>query len=1003
MNDWELLQSWAEQRSESAFAELTRRHLNLVLSSALRQVRNPELARDVCQAVFLALARKAGSIRRNVVISGWLFRATCYIAARALRAEGRRQRHESEAATMNHLLADPNPPSESWTEIAPHLDAALASLPSADRDALVLRYLESQPLRVVGERLGITEEAAKKRASRAVEKLRALLGKRGVAVTAVVLGKLLSEIPAEAASTDLAGAITAGAVSGSVPVEIGSLASGGTSDLLVARLKELAPLAAAISLMIIGTVAWLRHDMPESPSSPPLARPAEVVSQNVATAAPVASAVRREPGPAKLILSVKSAGDNSPIQAQIRANIFSLHSETAAEDFTTDPNGIVEIPVAGSATERLTVWVSAAGFVPIAAAWQRHEFVEPEIFHTVRLQRGNRLEGMVRNEMGEPVGGAKVTINGPSNTWGERESVVFHSRLSSVQTDKDGHFQLDQLPIPTDSQSLTCSIQHEDYVRETIVLRKPEALTTQHQIVLKKGFKVRGKVVDVDDQPMSNIEVEENHHRMEAQRETRTDATGLFELGPFAAGKMELLASAKGFDWATVRFEVNEAATNLVLKLVPSENAALSWLQGTDNNPTVRVAGTVVDDETGKPVPHFRVRKKETGRLNNDDFLGEGYDGRFDWPIRMSFEREFSLEVEANGYAPSKSDKRTVQPDMENSFSFEFRLKHSTELAGYVLGPDGQPAVNAFVGLNGLGFGCRFSEGCRAMSNSDAPETTTDANGRFSFRPRTGVESVLVAHEFGTALVLPEQLQKGPVILQRWGAIEGVVLVGGKPASSQEVALTWAEGLVPEGTLVSSIEGTARTDSDGRFRFAKVPSGPVSVCRYFNFNRNRRGSVGMSRYSLVVVPAGGVAEVTIGSQGRMITGRLALNKPLSGHDWRDDLQSLIEAGMTQPVSRAQPHTPEWRKEWRALNRFWATLKQFFLELRPDGAFLISDVPPGNYTLQLTVAQPPGESDTDMIGNPITRRQIGGRSVEVVVPEADPNEPLDLGTITIPLD
>src|SRR5262245_3230754 len=145
MNDWELLQSWAEQRSESAFAEITRRHLNLVYSSALRQDRNPELARDVCQAVFLALARKGCGLQRNVVISGWLFRATCYIAARALRAEARRLRRESEAAIMNHLLADSNPSSDRSNELAPQLDAALAALPNADRNVLVLRYLESQP------------------------------------------------------------------------------------------------------------------------------------------------------------------------------------------------------------------------------------------------------------------------------------------------------------------------------------------------------------------------------------------------------------------------------------------------------------------------------------------------------------------------------------------------------------------------------------------------------------------------------------------------------------------------------------------------------------------------------------------------------------------------------------------------------------------------------------------------------------------------------------------
>jgi DNA-directed RNA polymerase specialized sigma24 family protein len=103
MIDWELLQSWIDNGSEQDFAEIVQRHLNLVYHSALRQLRDPELAKDVSQAVFLALAQKARRLKPGFILSGWLFRTTCYISARAARSEARREHWGTEASLMNPL------------------------------------------------------------------------------------------------------------------------------------------------------------------------------------------------------------------------------------------------------------------------------------------------------------------------------------------------------------------------------------------------------------------------------------------------------------------------------------------------------------------------------------------------------------------------------------------------------------------------------------------------------------------------------------------------------------------------------------------------------------------------------------------------------------------------------------------------------------------------------------------------------------------------------------
>src|SRR6185503_19114949 len=135
MNDWSLLREYVERRSEPAFETLVRRHLDMVYSTALRQVRDTHLAEDVTQAVFILLARKASRLSSGVVVGGWLYRTACLVARRSLRDETRRQYREREAAAMN----DTSSTDELWAKLAPHLDTALAEIAEADRNVVVLR------------------------------------------------------------------------------------------------------------------------------------------------------------------------------------------------------------------------------------------------------------------------------------------------------------------------------------------------------------------------------------------------------------------------------------------------------------------------------------------------------------------------------------------------------------------------------------------------------------------------------------------------------------------------------------------------------------------------------------------------------------------------------------------------------------------------------------------------------------------------------------------------
>jgi RNA polymerase sigma factor (sigma-70 family) len=159
--------------------------------------------------VFIDLARQAGSLPRDVVLSGWLHRHTCYTAAKAVRTEQRRQNREHTAMEMQALDDNSHP---EWEQVAPYLDESLNELNPADRDALVLRFLRQQDLRAVGEALGISEDAARKRVDRALEKLHARLKHRGATLSVAALGAALATQAVTAAPAGLAGSVTATAL-----------------------------------------------------------------------------------------------------------------------------------------------------------------------------------------------------------------------------------------------------------------------------------------------------------------------------------------------------------------------------------------------------------------------------------------------------------------------------------------------------------------------------------------------------------------------------------------------------------------------------------------------------------------------------------------------------------------------------------------------------------------------------------------------------------------------
>lgn len=305
--DADLLTRYMQAGDEAAFTALVRAHERLVIGTAARITGNAELARDVAQQVFATLAQKGWMLTDRTSLAGWLHHAARHVALRLARSETARNRRHEQLT-----LDTPDPPG---SDVWPMLEEALATLPDAEREAVVMHHLQDRSYAEMASALGLTEAAARKRVSRGIQSLGAQLRRRGVRGSALSL---------------LAGATALQVGSSSVAVAATVATAAPLSLTLTTLMAHTAfKLAAVVTLVSAIPIVWqtqansaLREELATLQQQPrPIAPKPVVVRDNTALRAEAAALNQR------LILARQAQEDAQARLVTTQATVKQLGEE----------------------------------------------------------------------------------------------------------------------------------------------------------------------------------------------------------------------------------------------------------------------------------------------------------------------------------------------------------------------------------------------------------------------------------------------------------------------------------------------------------------------------------------------------------------------------------------------------------------------------------------------------------------------------------------------------
>ncbi|HEY2081984.1 MAG TPA: sigma-70 family RNA polymerase sigma factor, partial [Verrucomicrobiae bacterium] len=705
--DNQLLAEYVNQGSERAFRELVQRHINMVHSAALREADgNAALAEDITQEVFTKLARRADKLSSHPALAGWLYTCVRQMTANIRRSEHRRQRREQETFLMNELLG-PNQNDELWQQVRPVLDDVMHELDHEDRTAVVLRFFEGLSLKEVGVALGLTENAARMRVERSLEKLHTRLSRRGINSTAATLAAVLVAGTIFSASSTFASTVAAGAMASAAS----SHAAAFSAAKFLSALKMKTLVIGSAMVLVSAIILW-KHFQPDSKSADP-----KISTQSAAPAAASSTANNAIPNDSvvadakptntvaasQMALQLVDAETAEPLPAA-KLYLFYMLNDGGGKvvHSVTDANGRLGVDLPRAPYRALNMFVTADGHVPMVTTFGLRRAMPSE--YTMKIERGVSIGGIVVDGAGQPVPNAKVGFDGPGNDSSLAENIQFGPD-TTVTTDANGQWSCDMIPKEYDQISVRA--KDEEHAETNITVHPAAADANKLVITLPPGFSVKGIVADSSGNPIAGAKVRQVKLNEEGERSTTSDTSGTFEFKAMAAGELMLAVQADGFAPGVQTLEVSSNVDALKFQLGPGQ----------------LLRGFIVDEQ-GNPVTNAFV---ETTRRGIDKIrwsANADTNGRFEWnsaptePLLYSvlaegFNRAYAQTLHADGSEqvikltreqPGKDniqitgtvvDAETGQPlDAFKTLVGELDPQHAYPYDFYTTGKDGQFALS---------------------------------------------------------------------------------------------------------------------------------------------------------------------------------------------------------------------------------------------------------------------------------------------------------------------
>ncbi len=669
---------------------------------------------------------------------------------------------------------------------------------------------------------------------------------------------------------------------------------------------------------------------------------------------------------------------------------------------TTDDAGRWSIPYVPTDFKELRLKMTHDDFAVTQEVVPLSETLQSPIRMT--LDRGWDLTGIVRDVKGRPILNATL-----------REVHNYSGRERNLHPDPDGSFVFKGL-ADRDTQIL---IQAEGYV--PLIKRIRPAVDPHHlDIVMRTGRPVTGTVVDESGNPIPEARVRliwKSQFFEEELWSDTTDGLGKFHWDAAPKESVILWVAAQGF----------YRRRNVELPVDQSEHRIVLQKEEQRPDPKLTVQGRVQDASTGLPVPEFKVLLGEVREGDSfPDYSDVGTVGtkgsfKFSVPPPLLFEN-YTLQIQAPGYLPIASEPRTVKGD---AHTLDFSLKRGTGPKGTVLLPNGVPASGAEVLMVGFKGSVYMNQPRQVRKEFSEPlYRIADAEGNFEFPAKLDIHSFVAVHPDGYASVSAQAFHHTPVIsLREYSQVMGTLYVHGKPAAGETVSIRnmnypyYTDGR-SFGNLSLWLE--TKTDTDGQFTFESVPSGERLVAHKLGFRDGKLGPIPFTSSQYINLNPGETAHVQLGGTGRSIVGSVELPEGFQGTvDWQDGVQKLVNTESTDPPfleqpartdylvaedfhaalqDRSQRHRTFWSsEEGRSRQQKKTTYVPIFA---PNGRFQVSDVPPGDYLLKLSVKASQGENSETSL-RPYYNPPTAELSLPVRVPEmasAYNLTPLDLGTL-----